>query len=73
MQFSPFDLFRKEVSIKGSFAQIDTFPRAIAYLESGQVNVKDMVTDELPFRDYGEALNRAWKRQGIKTALFPAA
>ncbi len=72
-QFNPFDLFRKEVSIRGSFAQIDTFPRAIAYLESGLVNVKDVVTDELSFRDYGEALDRAWKRQGIKTALFPEA
>ena len=70
-RFNPFDLFRKEVSIKGSFAQIDTFPRAIAYLESGRVNVKDVVTDELPFSDYGEALDRAWKRQGVKTALFP--
>ena len=72
-RFNPFDLFRKEVAIKGSFAQIDTFPRAIAYLESGRVNVKDVVTDELPLSNYNEALDRAWKRQGIKTALFPGA
>ena len=70
-RFNPFELFRKEVSIKGSFAQVDTFPRAIAYLESGRVNVKDVVTDELPLSDYGEALERAWKRQGIKMAIFP--
>ena len=70
-QFNPFNLFRGEISIKGSFAQIDSFPRAIAYLESGRVKVNEIVTDELPLKDFQHALELAWGRQGIKTALVP--
>ena len=32
---------RRELRIKGSFAQIDCFPRALAYLESKKVNIDE--------------------------------
>jgi D-arabinitol dehydrogenase (NADP+) len=70
-RFNPFDLFRGEISIKGSFAQIDSFPRAIAYLEGGRVKVNEIVTEELPLAQFPQALELAWARKGIKTALFP--
>jgi D-arabinitol dehydrogenase (NADP+) len=70
---NPFDLFRGEISIKGSFAQIDSFPRAIAYLEGGRVKVNEIVTEELPLAQFPQALELAWARKGIKTALVPNA
>jgi threonine dehydrogenase-like Zn-dependent dehydrogenase len=70
-QFNPFDLFRGELSLKGSFAQIDSFPRAIAYLENGKFN--EIVTEELPLAQFRQALELAWVRKGIKTALVPNA
>lgn len=70
-QFNPFDLFRRELTIKGSFAQIDCFARALAYLESGKIKVQEIVTHEIPLRDFGRALELAWARQGIKMALVP--
>jgi D-arabinitol dehydrogenase (NADP+) len=72
VQFNPFDVFRGEISIKGSFAQLDSFPRALAYLESGRVKVNEIVTEELPLVDFQQALDLAWARKGIKTALVPA-
>lgn len=71
VRFNPFDLFRGEVSIKGSFAQIDSFPRAIAYLESGKVKVNEIVTQEIALPEYQQALDLAWARKGVKTALVP--
>jgi D-arabinitol dehydrogenase (NADP+) len=71
-RFTPFDVFRREITIKGSFAEIDTFPRAIAYLESGRIKVDEIVTEEVPLADFSRALEIAWARQGIKTALVPS-
>jgi D-arabinitol dehydrogenase (NADP+) len=69
--FNPFDVFRRELTIKGSFAQIDSFERALAYLESGKIKVGEIVTEEIPLKDWGRALEIAWSRQGIKTAMVP--
>ena len=65
------DIQRRELSIKGSFAQIDCFPRALDYLESGKVKVDELVTHEFPLKDYQKALELAWSRQGIKTIIIP--
>jgi D-arabinitol dehydrogenase (NADP+) len=71
VRFSPFDLFRREITIKGSFAQIDAFPRALAYLESGKIKVNEIVSDEFELKDWGRVLEHAWSRKGIKIAVIP--
>ena len=71
VKFNPFDLFRGEISIKGSFAQVDSFGRALAYLESGRVKVNEIVTEEIPLSEYQHALELAWARKGVKTILVP--
>jgi D-arabinitol dehydrogenase (NADP+) len=70
-QITPADIMRRELRIKGSFAQIDCFPRALAYLESKKVKVDEIVTHEVPLRDYQKALDLSWARQGIKIAIIP--
>jgi D-arabinitol dehydrogenase (NADP+) len=70
-RFKPFDLFRGEISIKGSFAQVDSFGRALAYLESGRIKVDEIVTDEIPLSEYQHALELAWSRKGVKTMIVP--
>ena len=67
----PFDVFRREITIKGSFAQVSDFGRALSYLESGQVKVGEIVSDEFELKDWGRALEGAWQRRLIKAALFP--
>jgi D-arabinitol dehydrogenase (NADP+) len=71
VRFNPFDLFRREITIKGSFAQIDAFPRALAYLESGKIKVDEIVTDEFALEDWSKVLEHAWSRKGIKIAVVP--
>ena len=68
---NPFDVFRNEITIKGSFAQIDDFGRSLAYLESGLVRVGDIVSDEFALKDWDRALEICWKRRGIKSVMIP--
>ncbi len=68
---NPFDVFRNEITIKGSFAQIDDFGRSLLYLESGQVKVGEIVSDEFALKDWGRALENGWERRGIKSVMIP--
>ena len=62
---------RREVTIKGSFAQLNSFPRALEYLESGKIKVDEIVTHEIPLAEYAKALELARARTGIKIAIIP--
>jgi D-arabinitol dehydrogenase (NADP+) len=53
----PYDLFRREITIKGSFAEIASFPAAIAALRSGRVRTDGLITHRFGLDDYGEALD----------------
>ena len=68
---NPFDVFRNEITIKGSFAQIDDFGRSLAYLEGGLVKVGEIVSDEFALKDWDRALENGWKRRGIKSVMLP--
>ncbi len=56
VSFSPFDVFRREISIRGSFAEVDAFPAAIAGLRSGRVSTEGLITHRFALEDYAEAL-----------------
>jgi D-arabinitol dehydrogenase (NADP+) len=71
VRFNPFDVFRQEITIKGSFAQLNSFGRALNYLESGKIKVSEIVTDEFELKDWGTVLDRAWAHKGIKTSVVP--
>ncbi|HHH75425.1 MAG TPA: chlorophyll synthesis pathway protein BchC, partial [Phycisphaerae bacterium] len=68
---SPYDIFARELTVKGSFAQTHCFDRALLYLESGAVNIDPLVTHELPLKDYGLALDMMRRKEGIKIAIVP--
>ena len=53
----PYDLFRREITIKGSFAEIASFPAAIAALRSGRVRTDGLITHRFGLDAYGEALD----------------
>ena len=53
----PYDLFRREITIKGSFAEISSFPAAIAALRSGRVRTDGLITHRYGLDDYGRALD----------------
>ena len=52
----PFDLFKREVTVKASFINPYTQKRAISLLESGRINVRDLITDRIELGQLGPLL-----------------
>jgi D-arabinitol dehydrogenase (NADP+) len=57
VQVSPYDVFRREITIKGSFAEINSFPAAIAALRSGRARTDGLITHRYPLAEYAAALD----------------
>jgi D-arabinitol dehydrogenase (NADP+) len=56
IKVSPYDIFRRELTVKGSFAEIDSFPEAIAALRVGRVRTAGIISHRFGLDDYGQAL-----------------
>ena len=56
LSVSPFELFRREITIKGSYAEMTSFAAAIAALRTGRVRTDGIITHRFPLDDYGKAL-----------------
>jgi 2-desacetyl-2-hydroxyethyl bacteriochlorophyllide A dehydrogenase len=54
--FTPYEVFRKDLKIIGSFALNKTFPESIAMLQSGAVKVDTLVSHQLPLEQFEEGL-----------------
>ena len=57
VRFHPFDVFRREITIRGSFAEITSFAAAIAALRAGRVRTDGLITHRYSLDDYGKALD----------------
>ena len=57
--FSPYEIFRKDLSIIGSFAVNRTFHEAIMMINSGKINLAPLVSHTLPLADFDEGLRLA--------------
>ncbi len=53
---SPYDVFRRQLTVKGSFAQVDCMDRSLALLRSGRVLTEGLVTHRFPLAEYETAL-----------------
>jgi D-arabinitol dehydrogenase (NADP+) len=53
----PFDVFRREITIKGSFAEMTSFGAAIAALRTGRARTDGIITHRFGLDRYGEALD----------------
>ncbi|KAJ4468811.1 NADP+-dependent D-mannitol dehydrogenase [Lentinula aciculospora] len=71
VHWPPSKIFGDEIKIIGSFSQTYCFPRAVAYLDSGKVKVKGMVTDIFKLEDYQAALDKMNSRKALKIAIKP--
>ncbi|WMC91169.1 zinc-dependent alcohol dehydrogenase family protein [Kineothrix sp. MB12-C1] len=61
----PFDLFRKEITLKASFINPYTQQRAVALIESGNIDVKSMISNRLPLGELEKVLgDSAMRSQG---------
>jgi D-arabinitol dehydrogenase (NADP+) len=70
--FVPYDVFRKDLTIIGSFAVNRTFQESIALIESGAVRVEPLISHRLPLDRFVEGLDMAErdpKRMKVQFAL----
>lgn len=68
---SPYEIFSREYQLIGSFAQTHCFPRALAYLESGKIDVSDLISHVLPLQEYGKGLELITDKKAIKVIIHP--
>jgi D-arabinitol dehydrogenase (NADP+) len=72
VNFHPFDVFRREITIKGSFAEMTSFGAAIRALRSGRAKTEGIVTHQFSLDDYGKALDAvAHDRSAHKVVIVP--
>jgi D-arabinitol dehydrogenase (NADP+) len=56
LQVSPYDIFRRELTIKGSFARSYGFDRAVRMLRTRRVRAEGFITHRFGLSGYGEAI-----------------
>lgn len=66
-----YDVFRRELTIKGSFAQQFSFDRALTLLRSGRVRPEGLITHRFPLDDYAGALAAVADSACIKAVVIP--
>jgi D-arabinitol dehydrogenase (NADP+) len=72
LSFHPFDVFRREITIKGSFAEMTSFGAAIRALRSGRARTDGIITHRFSLDDYDKALDAlAHDRQAHKIVIVP--
>jgi D-arabinitol dehydrogenase (NADP+) len=72
VSFHPFDVFRREITIKGSFAEMTSFGAAIRALRSGRARTDGMITHRFSLDDYGKAIDAvAGDRTAHKVVIVP--
>jgi D-arabinitol dehydrogenase (NADP+) len=59
VSFSPYEVFRKDLSIIGSFAVNRTFPESIALIQGGAIQVEPLISHWLPLDQFAEGLRLA--------------
>lgn len=60
-KFSPYDVFRRDIKIIGSFACNKTFPESITMIQSGAVKVEPLISHQLGLEQFEEGLHLAAK------------
>lgn len=70
VSFPAYQVFRKDLSIIGSFAVNRTFPESIALIQSGAIQVEPLISHRLPLERVGEGLELAERHpQRMKVQL----
>ena len=67
-----YEVFRRELTIKGSFAQQFAFDRSVAALRSGRIRPDGIVTHRFGLDQYAEALAAVADSRCVKAVIRPA-
>jgi D-arabinitol dehydrogenase (NADP+) len=69
--FSPYEIFARELTIKGSFAQTHCFDRALLALRTGRVRTEGIVTDVVALDRFDRALEAVSSSESVKAVIKP--
>jgi 2-desacetyl-2-hydroxyethyl bacteriochlorophyllide A dehydrogenase len=61
----------KEARVQGTWLANATFPKAVSILESGKLNLKELITHTLPLDKLGEGIEILRKGEGVKILIDP--
>ncbi|THV07074.1 NADP+-dependent D-mannitol dehydrogenase [Dendrothele bispora CBS 962.96] len=71
VHWPPSKIFGDEIQIIGAFSQHCAFPRAVAYIDGGKVNVKGLVTHTYNHHQFQDAIDKLVSRDVMKIAVKP--
>lgn len=66
-----FDVYKKELSIRGSFVNPDTHDRAVALLNAGKLDFSRIITHRLPLEQMDQAIATQMSSESIKVVVLP--
>lgn len=66
-----FDVYKKELTIRGSFVNPDTHARAVALLNSGKLDFSGIITHRFPLDQLPEAIAMQMSSDSIKVVVCP--
>lgn len=69
----PYDVFRRELTIRGTYVNPFTMERSLALLASGRINWEAIVTHRFPLDDFDQAWEAHSRGAGLKISVQPAA
>jgi D-arabinitol dehydrogenase (NADP+) len=68
---SPFEIFRRELTILGSFTEVDSFPDALRAFRAGAIRMDGVITHRFPVAEYPRALAAMRERGTHKIVITP--
>jgi D-arabinitol dehydrogenase (NADP+) len=68
---SPYDVYRKDLTVYGSFALRYTFHDALALLRTGAVDVAPLLSDRFPIEGFRDAFDLAASGEAFKVQIQP--
>jgi len=67
----PYEIFSRELTLKGSFAQANCIGRALFALQSGRIDTSGLITQKVDLDDFAQALSNLHLSEQIKTVVVP--
>jgi threonine dehydrogenase-like Zn-dependent dehydrogenase len=67
--WSAYDLFARELTIRGSYIRTTEFRRAVDLL--GTLDLSALITKRFPLHQINDAINAARAREGIRVLVGP--
>ncbi len=69
VEFSPYDIYRREITITGSMAVLNSFERAMELMKDGVINPDVFITDRFPLTAFPKAIEAFRSGAGLKTQV----